>query len=378
METDIDDSVRRLYEEPPDGFVATRSAAIEEARKAGDRDAAKRLAALKKPTVAAWVVNLLALKRPDLIDELVELSSALRTAQRDLHGDQLRELSTQRRQFVSAMVAAARKLAVAAGVPAARLPLGEVEATLTAALAEPEIAEQVRTGRLIRAATYAGFGEVPRPRLRLVTDGPEPDISDLAPEEQAEAHGSAAFGGGAAGPGRSGGGAVGPGRSGGGAVGPARSEGGAAGTARSRGDAAGRSGGDAAGAAGFGGGAAELGVAEGARERAAAERRQREAEQRKRELERRRRELEREMATALAAERRADAQLERAEAAERDAGHLVEDLDAELAELERRRTEAVADVARRKLARRTAERESAAARRRVGDVQAALEDISPP
>jgi hypothetical protein len=32
-------------------------------------------------------------------------------------------------------------------------------------------------------------------------------------------------------------------------------------------------------------------------------------------------------------------------------------------------------VARRKLARRTAERDAAAARRRVGDVQAALEDL---
>ncbi|MEU8236978.1 hypothetical protein AB0C07_01890 [Actinoplanes missouriensis] len=331
MDTGIDDSVRRLYEEPPDGFVATRSAAIEEARKAGDRDAAKRLAALKKPTVAAWVVNLLAIKRPDLIEELVELSSALRAAQRDLQGDQLRELSNQRRQFVSAMVAAARKLAVAAGVPAARLPLGEVEATLTAALAEPEIAEQVRTGRLIRAATYAGFGEVPRPRLRLVTDAAEPDVSDLSPEGRARDAEAGSAGGVAGGPGGA-----------------------------------------------SAGGVAGLGDVERAREPAAAERRQREAEQRRRELERKRRELEREMATALAAERRADAQLERAETAERDAGHLVEDLDAELAELERRRTEAVADVARRKLARRTAERESAAARRRVGDVQAALDDLTPP
>jgi hypothetical protein len=85
--------------------------------------------------------------------------------------------------------------------------------------------------------------------------------------------------------------------------------------------------------------------------------------------------LRRELKAAQAGESRADEQLERAEEAERDAGHQVEDLDAELAELERRRTEAVADVARRKLARRTAEREAAAARRRVGDVQAALEDL---
>ncbi|MBO3740461.1 hypothetical protein [Actinoplanes flavus] len=295
-----DDVTQRLYEAPPDGFVAARAEAIAAARQAGDREAAKRLAALKKPTVAAWVVNLVALRRPELIEELVELATALRAAQRELRGDELRELSTQRRQFVSSLVAAARKLAVGAGAGAAKLPLGEVEATFTAALAEPEIAEQVRTGRLIRAVSHSGFGEVPRPRLRLVTDSPDEPSAAPGRPSAAPDHPSAA---------------------------PDHSE---------------------------------------------ADQRRREQAQR---IERRRRELERDLNAATAAERRADRQLERAEDAEREAGHLVEDLDAELAELERRRTEAVADVARRKAARRTAEREAAEARRRVGDVQAALDDL---
>ncbi len=308
MPSATDELIQRLYEAPPDGFVAARTAAIDEARKAGDRVTAKRLAALKKPTVAAWVVNLLALKRPDLIDELVELSAALREAQRGLQGDQLRELTAQRRQVVSALVGAARKLALAED-RSAKLPLGEVESTLTAALAEPAIAAQVRTGRLIRAATYAGFGEVPRPRLRLVTDEAAADLEDETDEDD-----------------------------------------------------------DGAEVVEFPQQSTQQAAQQSARERAAAERRRREQEQRKREL-------SRELSAAQAAEQRADKQLERAEEAERDAGHLVEDLDAELAELERRRTEAQADVARRKQARRTAEREAAAARRRVGDVQAALEDL---
>lgn len=301
MPSTIEDQIRQMYEAPPDGFVAARAAAIAEAKDAGDKDAAKRFAALRKPTVAAWLVNLLALRRPELIDDLVELSGALRAAQRGLQGDALRELSTQRRQVVSALVAAARKLAVAEdpAMTAAKLPLGEVEATLTAALAEPEIAEQVRTGRLIRAATYAGFGEVPRPRLRLITSDSLEDDAEEDDETDEEL--------------------------------PK--------------------------------------VTPNTREQAAAERR-------RRELAERQRELKRELTAAQATERRADAQLERAEAAERDAGHAVEDIDAELAELERRRTEAQADVARRKLARRSAEREAAAARRQVGDVQAALEDLA--
>jgi hypothetical protein len=298
-----EDLIRSLYEAPPDGFVAARAAAIADARKSGDKDAAKRYAALRKPTVAAWLVNLLALRRPELIDDLVELSTALREAQRGLQGGQLRELSDQRRRVVSALVAAARKLAVEEdpSLSAGKLPLAEVEATLTAALAEPEIAEQVRSGRLVRAATYAGFGEVPRPRLRLVTADEPADEADEEPAEEDEDE------------------------------------------------------------------AEEL-PRISARERTAAERRRREVAERKREL-------RRELSAAQSAEDRADEQLERAEAAERDAGHAVEDIDAELAELERRRTEAQAEVARRKLARRTAERDTAAARRRVGDVQAALEDL---
>ncbi|MFI5889383.1 hypothetical protein ACIA5D_04605 [Actinoplanes sp. NPDC051513] len=301
-----DDLIQRLYEQPPDGFVAARTAAIDEAKRAGDRDTAKRLAALKKPTVAAWVVNLLALRRPDLIDELVELSSALREAQRGLQGDQLRELTAQRRQVVSALVGAARKLALEAE-PDAKLPLGEVEATLSAALAEPSVAAQVRTGRLIRAASYAGFGEVPKPRLRLVSDTDTDLDTDLDADLDAEESDEE------------------------------------------------------------GGEVVEF-PQQSTRERQAAERRRRQIEQR-------RRELRRELGTAESAEHRADEQLVRAENAERDAEHLVEDLDAELAELERRRTEAQADVARRKQARRTAERDVATARRRVGDVQAALEDL---
>lgn len=308
MPTATDLLIRRMYEAPPDSFVATRSAAVADAKKAGDKEAVKRLTALRKPTVAAWLVNLLALRKPELIDQLVELADALRTAQRSLQGDELRELSTQRRQIVSALVNEARKLAVAEDRSlASKLPLGEVEATLTAALAEPEIAEQVRSGRLIRAATYAGFGEVPRPRLRLVTadDGSDTDAEDEDDTDAAEDADAADDDE------------------------PARPT---------------------------------------ARERAAAERRRREYAER-------RRELRRELSTAQAAEKRADDQLERAETAERDAGHAVEDIDAELAELERRRTEAQAEVARRKLARRTAEREAAAARRRVGDAEAALEDL---
>jgi hypothetical protein len=168
----------RLYSAPPEGFVAARDQAVAAAKEAGDAEAARQIAKLRKPTVAAWIVNLLAIQRPDLMGELVELSRALRAAQRDLKGAQLRELSKQRRQAVAGLVDEARKLALAAdpSLTRAKLPLAEVENTLTAALSDEDVAAQVRSGRLVRAVAYAGFGEVPRPQLRLVTDEePEPE-----------------------------------------------------------------------------------------------------------------------------------------------------------------------------------------------------------
>ncbi|MCX4474408.1 hypothetical protein C5N14_24395 [Micromonospora sp. MW-13] len=179
------DLVRRLYEEPPDRFVATRDAAVAEARRAGDPATAREIARLRRPTVAAWLVNLLAIRCPELVADLGQLAEALRVAQRDLRGPRLRELSAQRRAVVAALVAEVRRLAADAegGPPGGKLPLAEVEATLNAALSDTEVAEQVRTGRLLRAASYAGFGEVPRPQLRLVTGDEEP--APAAPDRAA-------------------------------------------------------------------------------------------------------------------------------------------------------------------------------------------------
>jgi hypothetical protein len=173
----------RLYALPPEEFTAARNEAASAAKAAGDRGLASQLAQLRRPTVGAWLVNLLAHQRPDLISELLALGSALRTAQRNLRGDELRELSQRRREMVTSLSRQARALAVAAGRGVHDvLPLAEVEATLSAALAEPEIAEQVRLGRLTKTIDYAGFGEAPRPQLRLVQGGVDAPPSTVVDE----------------------------------------------------------------------------------------------------------------------------------------------------------------------------------------------------
>lgn len=318
--------VQQLYRTPPDRFVAARDAAVADARRAGDPSTARQLARLRRPTVAAWLVNLLAIRRPDLVADLVELADELRTAQRELRGPRLRELSAQRRAVVGAMVAEVRKLAAAEpdAPPAGRLPLAEVEATLNAAFSDAEVAEQVRAGRLLRAASYAGFGEVPRPQLRLVTG------DDEEPEEER----------------------------------PARRPG----AQRARPEPATRT--DRA--------APGTDRAASRKDRAAerAEQAERAAQRAARaERARQRRALDRELALAQADQKRVEAELTEATGQERDGVAVLDGIEAELAELERRRAVAEQALSRAKLARRAAERAVTVARRRAGEVEGAIEAL---
>ncbi|SNY87764.1 hypothetical protein SAMN04244553_4718 [Nocardia amikacinitolerans] len=154
----LEDVAGDLYAVEPSEFVAARAARVAEAKESGDKELAAAIGKLRKPTVTAWTVNLLARSVPDEVDALLRLGDALRTAQRELSGDQLRTLTTQRQHVVNALSRRAGALAAEAGKPVSEGVLREVGQTLTAALADPEVADQVRTGTLATAASYEGFG----------------------------------------------------------------------------------------------------------------------------------------------------------------------------------------------------------------------------
>lgn|GEM_PF-888479 len=147
-----------LYGGAPDDFVARRDAAARAARSAGDRDLARRIGALRKPTAAAALVNALMRDDPGLAGRVVALGDALREAERTLDGPGLRDLSTQRRTLVRALVARARELGGSSGQRVGDAVAQEVDATLTAALADPGIAQEVTSGHLAAGREYSGFG----------------------------------------------------------------------------------------------------------------------------------------------------------------------------------------------------------------------------
>jgi hypothetical protein len=181
------DVTAQLYAVPPEEFVAARNQAVARARAEGDRELADAIGKLRRPTVGAWLVNLLAHQRPDLVADLLALGDEMRRAQRELRGADLRELSQRRRETVSDLARQARALAVQAGRGVRdALPLGEVESTLNAALADGDVADEVRAGRLAKTVAYAGFGEAPRPQLRLVKGGEPAKAEKPAAPNRAE------------------------------------------------------------------------------------------------------------------------------------------------------------------------------------------------
>ncbi|MEV3961491.1 hypothetical protein AB0M34_11410 [Nocardia sp. NPDC050193] len=174
-----------LYGLAPAEFVAARDARAGAAKKSGDRELAAAITALRKPTVAAWAVNTLVRAAPREVDALLRLGAELRTAQRQLSGARLRELTRQRRQVVDALAERAGRVAAGQGRPVSEPVLRQVSETLTAALADSDIAEQVRAGTLATAQSYAGFGPV-EPDLSVVRDKPKATGTETRRKKAAE------------------------------------------------------------------------------------------------------------------------------------------------------------------------------------------------
>ncbi|MFC9999294.1 hypothetical protein [Nocardia sp. NPDC127526] len=154
----LEEVAAELYGVPPGEFVAVRTERAQQARDGGDKALATAIGTLRRPTVAAWAVNLLAREAGEDVGALLEVGDALREAQRRLSGEQLRTLTTQRQQVVNALTRKAGELAAAHGQRPSESVLRDVGSTLQAALADPEVAEQVRAGTLTAAASYEGFG----------------------------------------------------------------------------------------------------------------------------------------------------------------------------------------------------------------------------
>lgn len=147
----------RIYAEPAADFVRVRDA---EAKACTDPALAKQVKALRKPSVAAWAVNLLVRRESEQIDQVLGLAASLRAAAESLDGEELRTLTRQRRQLTAALTQTARDLVREHDVRMTGAVADQVEGMLNAAMLDPVAAAVLRSGLVVTAFTATGVSDL--------------------------------------------------------------------------------------------------------------------------------------------------------------------------------------------------------------------------
>lgn len=168
-----------LYAGPWQDFIARRDRMVAAAKAAGDRSAAQALKALRKPTRAAWLVNLLARHEADQLAEVFELGESLARAHRDADPSELRRLSALRGAVIGSLTSRANALGAERGYAAPDSVRQEVSETIQAAMADPALADRVLTSTLTTTVRAAGFG----PADLFAPAPPMAEVIQLRPSE---------------------------------------------------------------------------------------------------------------------------------------------------------------------------------------------------
>jgi hypothetical protein len=162
----LQEAVDELYSADPDEFMQRRGALVAAAKKSGAAAIGKQLAALRKPTRSAYAVNMLARADPDRIDDLIDLGGQLREAERSVDAKLIRELTGRRRRLVDELTK--RAFDVISDDSPSSAVRDVVVSTLTAALADTAVADQIADGTLVKPARWEGFGFGGAPDLTVV------------------------------------------------------------------------------------------------------------------------------------------------------------------------------------------------------------------
>ena len=141
-EVDVEEIVDRLYGLPPAEFTGARNEAVRELRKAGRREDAERVKALRRPTVAAGAVNRLVREHRGEVDAFLSAAAALRDAQFAGKGD-LAAATRREREALGRLIGIGGE---------------DVRQTILAAAVDDDAAQLLLQARLERELEPRGFG----------------------------------------------------------------------------------------------------------------------------------------------------------------------------------------------------------------------------
>jgi hypothetical protein len=154
--------VNALFELPPEEFTSARDRLAKDLSGRGDRDAAREVKSLRRPTAAAWAVNQVVRRHRERMERLIAVGEEIRTAQRraasGLSAEGFARGVAERRAIVSELAQAAGDVLREAGRTPTQSHLDAAGSTFEAAASDPRSAESIRSGRLSKElAPPSGF-----------------------------------------------------------------------------------------------------------------------------------------------------------------------------------------------------------------------------
>jgi hypothetical protein len=154
--------VSGLYGLPSAEFTRARNELAKEARARGDSEQAERIKGLQKPTLAAWVLNMLARSRESELAALLRVGEQAEAAQASLlagDGDpgQLREASEQLRGAARNLADEAGEILVKDAHAAREQTLRRVAAALEGRAVSADGRRQLQKGEFAEEPEPAGF-----------------------------------------------------------------------------------------------------------------------------------------------------------------------------------------------------------------------------
>jgi hypothetical protein len=165
----LEEELDRLYALPLNEFTAARDELAKRLRAEGERDLADEVKALRKPTVAVWLVNQLARQREVDIKRLLKAGEALAKAQSTAKG--FAEARSNEQHALERLASAAKEAGV--GPQAA----DRAVQTLRAASLTDEGRDLLKRGRLTEELEPPGFealAGMPAPKRPKAKPKPPP------------------------------------------------------------------------------------------------------------------------------------------------------------------------------------------------------------
>lgn len=182
----LEEELDRLYGLPPGEFTAARDELAKRLRGEDRREEAEQVKQLRKPPVAAWLVNRLARERELEVQRLAKVGETLAQTQAALESEEFTRAREEEHRVLGRLAQAARELAAREGVGDAAVT--KATETMRAASLTAEGRDLLKRGRLTEELQPPGFEALagfPAPARRRPKAKAAPSKRKQAEREQA-------------------------------------------------------------------------------------------------------------------------------------------------------------------------------------------------